>query len=327
MDVILLFVVCLQYLCPVQGSSGVKRVFVLKGEDVRLEVQKPVKLEGESDDFIWKFKGKKNIFKYSFQSKSPSSVYKDRIEFSEENYSLLLKNLQEADSGLYHAVVSGEEEDFVANYSVIVQERVSPAVLTVTSVSSSPPSCNLTVTCRGQDSSVNSTFRCDNRTCSQEGGERSEVMTSTVPLYVYLLNGSIICNHSNQVSWSTNMREIQPLCPFHPGPKPKPFPWYIISITCVLGALVVIGVVLGLHYWKKRKEPIDDKEETENGNTVYAFPESPGGQGPVELTSVNPNSTYSVVGPHSAPIPAQPEQNTLIMKPGSEYAQVQKHGS
>ncbi|KAM4605439.1 SLAM family member 5-like [Polymixia lowei] len=256
MEILLLSAVCLQYLFPVQGSSDVRHVFVLKGEDVRLEVHKDVKLKEETDDFIWKSNRGTKILRYNLQSKTPLVVYKNSVQFSEENYSLILKNLQEADSGLYHAVVSGEEEDFVANYSVTVQERVSPAVLTVTSVSSSnlTESCNLTVTCRGQDSSVNSTFRCDNQTCSQEGGERSEVMTSTVPLYVYLLNGSIICNHSNQVSWSKNMTEIQPLCQLHPGPKPNPFNWYIIIIAGVVGALVVIGVFLGLHYQKKRKE-------------------------------------------------------------------------
>ncbi|KAM4605213.1 uncharacterized protein ACJ7VT_017484 [Polymixia lowei] len=241
------------------GSSGVRRVFVLKGEDVRLEVQKPVQLKEGTDDFTWKFNRTKNLLKYSLQSKVPSSVYKDRVEFSEENHSLLLKNLQEADSGLYHAVVNGEEEDFVANYSVIVQERVSPAVLTVTSVyfSSLTESCNLTVTCRGQDSSINSMFRCDTRTCTQEGGERSEVMTSTVPLYVYLWNGSIICNHSNQVSWSKNMREIQPLCPLHPGSDSLHVGTLVCLVKTVVfsvGLILMVSAVITVHLRDRLKK-------------------------------------------------------------------------
>uniref|UniRef100_A0AAQ4PNC9 Immunoglobulin V-set domain-containing protein n=1 Tax=Gasterosteus aculeatus aculeatus TaxID=481459 RepID=A0AAQ4PNC9_GASAC len=126
-----------------------------------------------------------------------------------ERFSVTLKNLQEADSGLYAAVVvtfSGDK--LVAEYKVTVQVE-----LIVDRVdSSSSESCDLHVTCRTHNSHISSTFRCDDRVCSQEGGERSEVTTSGASLQVHLLKSTIICNHSNQVHWTQNFNTAEHLC-------------------------------------------------------------------------------------------------------------------
>uniref|UniRef100_A0AAZ3RL89 Uncharacterized protein n=1 Tax=Oncorhynchus tshawytscha TaxID=74940 RepID=A0AAZ3RL89_ONCTS len=126
-----------------------------------------------------------------------SPRYNNRVEFYKGNFSLLLKNIQEGDSGPYTAVVS---------------ERVEPPVLTLDSNSTINGNCNVTVTCRGQKTSVTSS--CNSSTCSQVGGESRGAETSTVPLLsVYVAGGSIICNHSNQVSWANDTKEIVELCP------------------------------------------------------------------------------------------------------------------
>uniref|UniRef100_UPI003AAF4A85 SLAM family member 5-like n=1 Tax=Centroberyx gerrardi TaxID=166262 RepID=UPI003AAF4A85 len=210
---LLVWTVCLLYSGRIQGSSAVSRVFVLKGEDVRLDVQKPDLLKGDFDFFSWTFKSKYTVVRLPYNAEP--RVYRNytgRVELPIRNYSLGLKNLQEADSGVYTAEMSGDQNHRVAEYNVTVQGRVSPPVLTVGSVPSSSDSCNLTVTCSAQDSSINSTVTCDTQTCSQEGEERSEVTTSAASLYVYLSSGSIICNHSNQVNWSIDMKKIEHLC-------------------------------------------------------------------------------------------------------------------
>ncbi|KAK1879773.1 CD48 antigen [Dissostichus eleginoides] len=125
---------------------------------------------------------------------------------------VLLNNLQEADSGVYTAKVtklSGDET--AAKYNVKVQDRASPPLLTVSSVSDSSSSCSFTVTCSSQDSHINSTFTCETRACSQEGGERSEGIPDTF-LQVQQSSGSIICNHSNHVSWTNNTIIIKDVC-------------------------------------------------------------------------------------------------------------------
>lgn len=89
---------------------------------------------------------------------------------------------------------------------------MSPVDLTVNSVSSSSDSCNLTVTCSTKHAHISSIFTCDTTTCYQEGGEQSEVTTSGASLHVYLSNLSVICDHSNQVSWTRDIKNIEHIC-------------------------------------------------------------------------------------------------------------------
>ncbi|XP_029930615.1 uncharacterized protein LOC115375337 [Myripristis murdjan] len=217
------------------GSSAVTPRFVLKGENVTLNVRKPDIQEGTI--FAWKFKSRHNVVRLVNDKSFISPNYARRVEFSLEDYSLLLKNLTEADSGVYSALLSWDRDLKVAEYEVTVQERVSPVHLTVKPVSSSSDSCNVTVTCSSQDSSISSTLTCDGEDCSLEGGERSEVTASAATIKVYLLNGSAICNHSNQVSWREDRKEIDPLCLLSSGPVSLPG-------TCYLVRTVVLSVSL-----------------------------------------------------------------------------------
>ncbi|XP_071217064.1 T-lymphocyte surface antigen Ly-9-like [Salvelinus alpinus] len=207
-------------LCPIKSGFGLltciassepsaeTSVFVLKGQDVHLDVQTNVTLQ-DVDVLYWKFNTSANVVKYP--PKVTFKGYEDRTEFSEGDFSLLLKNLQEGDSGLYNAVVSGNNDRNVAKYLLEVQERVEPPVLTGDSVSLINGICNVTVTCRGQNTSVTSS--CNSSTCSQVGGESRGAETSTVPLLsVYVAGGFIICNHSNQVSWASDTKEIKTIC-------------------------------------------------------------------------------------------------------------------
>uniref|UniRef100_A0A674CTQ7 Immunoglobulin V-set domain-containing protein n=1 Tax=Salmo trutta TaxID=8032 RepID=A0A674CTQ7_SALTR len=116
-------------------------VFVLKGQDVRLNVQTNVTLQ-YVDVLYWKFNRSDNVVKYP--PKVTFERYQGRVEFSEGNLSLLLKNLQEGDSGLYDAVVSGNKDSNVAAYLIKVQVRVMPPVLTVDSNSTINDTCTCT---------------------------------------------------------------------------------------------------------------------------------------------------------------------------------------
>uniref|UniRef100_A0A667YM28 Immunoglobulin subtype domain-containing protein n=1 Tax=Myripristis murdjan TaxID=586833 RepID=A0A667YM28_9TELE len=195
----ILFMICLFFFFFFfTGSSAVTSQFVLKGEDVTLHVQKPDIQEGTI--FTWKFKSRYNVARLVKDEVSIFTNYRGRVDFSLEDYSLLLKSLTEADSGVYSAVLYGEQDEKVAEYKVTVQ--VSPVQLTVKPVSFSSDSCNVTVTCSSQDSSISSTLTCDGEDCSLVGGERSEVTASATAFRVHVFDGSVICNHSNQVSWN-----------------------------------------------------------------------------------------------------------------------------
>ncbi|KAI4809594.1 hypothetical protein KUCAC02_018468 [Chaenocephalus aceratus] len=160
-----------------------------------------------------------------------------------------LNNLEEADSGVYTAVLEKVKPENVAKYNVKIQDRASLPLLTVSSVSESSSSCSFTATCSSQDSHINSTFSCDNNTCSQEGGERSEGIPDTF-LQVHQLSGSIICNHSNHVSWTNTTLIIKDVCHQHDDPEGLSV---CLVKTCVfsVGLIIMVSAVITVHLMEK----------------------------------------------------------------------------
>uniref|UniRef100_A0A674CTG0 Immunoglobulin V-set domain-containing protein n=1 Tax=Salmo trutta TaxID=8032 RepID=A0A674CTG0_SALTR len=198
------------------SSSGTP-VFVAKGQDVRLDVQGYMTVKENLkrlNRFQWRFNTSDNVVTYTHEIETQvTPKYQGRAEFFEGNFSLLLKNLKEGDSGLTVIRIIRLIQSVKLTMSVyLFLERVEPPVLTVDSVSYINATCNMTVTCRGQKTSV-VTSSCNNSTCSHVGGESRGAETSPVPLLsVYVAGGSIICNHSNQVSWASDTKEIETIC-------------------------------------------------------------------------------------------------------------------
>ncbi|KAM7400142.1 hypothetical protein PAMA_004713 [Pampus argenteus] len=289
--IVLLGAVCVLHLFA--GSSAVTTVFVQKGNDLRLDVQKPVKLE-ERGSFRWTFNNSINVGRLIYNNNNPiiASSYKGRADVSPQNHSLILKNVQQSDSGDYVADISTVNNQRVAEYEVIIQDPVSPVDVTVKSVSNSTESCNLTVSCTTQDSHIYSTLRCDIQSCKQEGGERSETTTSGSSLRIYLLNDSIICNHSNQVSWTKDLREIRPLCFIETGFTIGIVIW--IGISC-LALFLLLGVCIFILYKiKNRGHSICQSTTDDAATTTYAMIQAH--TGPKRTENTNKQDTiYSQV--------------------------------
>uniref|UniRef100_A0A3Q3EHJ3 Ig-like domain-containing protein n=1 Tax=Labrus bergylta TaxID=56723 RepID=A0A3Q3EHJ3_9LABR len=191
--------------------SAVTPVFVQTGTDLLLEVKKPVVLK-ELDLFTWKVNGSDNAVRLVHGGKPTISTnYISRAELSAQNHSLLLKNVQKRDSGVHRARVSSFPVlKKVITLALLPADPVSGVKLTVKLCSSD--STKVTVICSTEDSLINNTFTCDTQTCSHEGGERAEIITPGASLDVYLENGSVICNHSNQVSSTRDIQKIEDLC-------------------------------------------------------------------------------------------------------------------
>ncbi|XP_047446572.1 SLAM family member 5-like isoform X1 [Mugil cephalus] len=246
LSVILGLMLCIE----APGSSAVTDVFVKRGEDVLLEVMDDA--TKKFDFFIWKFNIINVLVGYSPGRKpTVSKGYTGRVEFSVENYSVKLKYLQDDDSGVYEAQVTGDKEQTIAKYMVTVQGPVSPVDLNPDSVSNSSDSCNLTVTCSTEDSHISSTFTCDTKTCSQEGGDQSKVTNSGASLRVHLLNGTIICNHSNQVSWTQKKTQIQDFCPLHAGLSDDVSICLVKTVVFSVGLIIMVSVVISVHLMEK----------------------------------------------------------------------------
>ncbi|XP_037313569.2 uncharacterized protein LOC119207036 [Pungitius pungitius] len=299
--VVLLFVVSLLTLCEAQGTIETP-VFVLKGRDLLLKLH-----ADPPEKFIfvdWKIN--KTVALVRFRPSGEPNVLHNvsgGLEFP-ERFSVTLKNLQEADSGVYSAAaLTFKGNKPLAEYKVTVQGPVSPVELTVDRVdSNSSESCDLHVTCRTHNSHINSTFRCVDQNCSQERGERPEVTTSGASLQVYLLKSTIICNHSNQVHWTKDFNTAEHLCSSNTAP---PFP--LVWVTAIiLTPVVVVALIVLLCY--RRKRIISDSRQI--FNTVYEDPQEVASAPPL-----NQNSTYSVVG-----------LNAQSTQPESIYATVKKPG-
>ncbi|AWP03661.1 putative SLAM family member 9-like [Scophthalmus maximus] len=255
------FVCFLVYSCQMQGSSAVTPRFVLTGKDLLLDILSPVVVV-ENSDFKWKFQlnvtHNENVLKLYYGNKTKISVrYEGRTKISLQNYSLHLRNMQQADSGLYSAWINVDKDQCVGEYNVTVQDPVSPVELTVDYVSNSSDSCNLAVTCSTRDSHhINNLFTCDSKNCShEEGGERSKVTTSGASLRVYLGDdSSIVCEHSNQVSSAKNNSMIEHFCPKTAYLIGK----QVIIIVIVVAIIIVIAAAVFYHQ-KKRKSKSDCK--------------------------------------------------------------------
>ncbi|KAK2822778.1 hypothetical protein Q5P01_022843 [Channa striata] len=228
------------YSLETKESDAQSLVFVQQGNNALLDLTTS---PGQYKFFFWKFNGDNNVVSLANgQNPDISNRYKEKAEFK-QNYSLLLKNLQQTDSGDYVALASGDTDVQLAKYNVIVKDPVSPVKLTVTSNSSDP--CNLTVTCSTVDSHITKTYRCDKLTCSYQGGANDDSINVTVR------EGVIICNHSNQVSWKTDRIEINSICVSHLG-----IPNEATTIGIVTGVLAA-GLLLALCiYFKYPVSPV-----------------------------------------------------------------------
>ncbi|XDV28136.1 hypothetical protein PO909_031502, partial [Leuciscus waleckii] len=187
------------------GFSAEISVFVKTGDSVQLDIQ--TQELPEFDDLLWRNDKSENIVKYIHESKKVKlhSSYKDRVDFNDETFSLTLKNMQKTDTGLYTARTRGESEKDIATYRVSVIDAVEAPVLTVNSIWSSDSCVTFSFTCRGHDLTLSSIFEYGR--CSPE-----EVTSHENTLILNCSEESIICNHSNTVSWKEDRIHIKQLC-------------------------------------------------------------------------------------------------------------------
>ncbi|XP_036411600.1 SLAM family member 9-like [Colossoma macropomum] len=229
-------------------------VFRLVGDSVQLNIQDPVP---EFDDLFWVFNRTENVLKYySVKKTKQYPAYEGRVEFNEETYSLTLKNLQKTDSGLYEAKAVGAQYRVVAEYRVSVLDPVEAPVLTYHQLSNG--TCIITLTCRGHDLSISSS--CYNETCEEE----EVTLPAGVNLSLFVNSSTIICNHSNPVSWKKvvlEMGELKRLCGDNGSKREETRgPDSGLTVPVVVGVVVFIILIAAFiviyHYRKKSRAAI-----------------------------------------------------------------------
>ncbi|KAL3988868.1 hypothetical protein ACER0C_013186 [Sarotherodon galilaeus] len=235
-------------------AEGLQHVFVLHGKDLHLDTEKLVKLDKKTDLF-WKCNSSNNIAKCVF-NRDPVvfDKYAGRAELFGPNCSLKLKKVQHSDSGDYKAVVVGGREQTVAEYKVIVQDPVTPAKLTVESVSNSSDSCNLTVTCSTVDFNISSSFRCDGKICSHAEEKDLKATKIFSSLSVYLHQDTIFCNHSNKVSWNQTMKVLKSYCETETGSESFSDGVSFCMVKTVVfsvGLIIMVSAFISVHLIEK----------------------------------------------------------------------------
>ena len=88
-------------------STEARDVYVLEGHDVTLNIQGHEDFRREEIDFVhWSFHGQ--VVRY-YPGKENVYVPDDRVKFDSTNFSMILKNLQKSDSGLYRGEIGAAE--------------------------------------------------------------------------------------------------------------------------------------------------------------------------------------------------------------------------
>ncbi|XP_030607457.1 uncharacterized protein LOC115795611 [Archocentrus centrarchus] len=236
-------------------ARGPEHVFVEHGNDLLLAVKRFVGFI-KRGDFSWRFNIINIVAKSNYHNSVVFGTYKGRAEIFGQNYSLLLKSVKKSDSGNYIAIITGAQNQRVAEYKVTVQDPVSPVNLTVDSVSSSSDSCNLTVTCSTGDSHISSTFKCDAPNCSHTG-KGSMKATDFSTLSVYLQQDFIICNHSNQVSWKYSNEKVNSHCKTHSESESLSGGITICAVKTVVvsvSLIIMVFAVISVHFMQKLKK-------------------------------------------------------------------------
>nr|XP_005163627.1 natural killer cell receptor 2B4-like [Danio rerio] len=265
------------------GFSSDISVFVQTGDSVQLDIQAQLP---EFEAVYWTNKKSDSIVRYLTESKKVTchTSYKDRVDFNNETFSLTLKNMQKADSGLYTAKIFGETNKDIVKYNIYVIDEVEAPVLTVNSNCSSSELCSFT--CSGQNTNISSIY--NSSSCPEE-----EVTSADDHTLRLNCNATfIMCNYSNPLSWKTDIKKVHELISKVYPDKRKSEESHVLTIWLIVIFLVIslgLFVVIGSCVYKRRKgaemnvqtvyEDVDENkkpqkspemlEQTEKPVTVY----------------------------------------------------------
>ncbi|XP_016354996.1 CD48 antigen-like [Sinocyclocheilus anshuiensis] len=286
------------------GFSAEISVFVQTGASVQLDIQ--TQQLPEFDLLSWMNDKLESIVRYNSDSKIVKlhNPYKDRVDFNDTTFSLTLKNMQKTDSGLYTARISGLiNKDFVA-YRISVIDAVAAPALTVNSNWFSSDSCTVNFTCRAHELTIYSSYQ--NNSCSPE----EVTLQQNYTLILFCSEETIICNHSNPVSWKENRSNITQLCVNNETETMKTDSFLLWSVVGSVPVCILIICIIVFMNCKCKKGA---QEEVVEGNTVYAHVEAQ------EMQKINSDcNTYDI--PHR--VQAQTEDETGDNRPNTTYCTV-----
>ncbi|KAF4117770.1 hypothetical protein G5714_002323 [Onychostoma macrolepis] len=152
------------------------------------------------------------------------------------------------------------------------RNAVEAPVLTVNSNHFSSDSCTVSITCRSHELMINSSYQ--NNRCSPEEVTSYENYT----LILDCREDSIICNHSNPVSWKQDKINIEQFCeendrrPIITSCGPYLLvPGLFVIVFVVVGVLVIVCAALILYRCCKNKTDGKQADDTGYGDVYVTF--------------------------------------------------------
>ncbi|KAJ8272844.1 hypothetical protein GJAV_G00094070 [Gymnothorax javanicus] len=215
--------------------SRAKNLYVTEGESIHLYVQEYEKLQ-HPFRIYWTVSST-NIVSYHNGTLEISENYENRIEFDEEDFSLLLKSVQQTDSRTYSAGISHVGSSCgtltnVASYKLIVEESLPIPQVKLALLHSDGRVCRVSVYCTAKD-----TFT--SVTCQQAHCKRiSSVSRYRLDLIVTAANGAIHCSSTNGVATKTRSESTMDICLVPPA-----VPSSGLSLCMLKAVLLSVGLV------------------------------------------------------------------------------------
>ncbi|XP_055007866.1 uncharacterized protein LOC129408369 [Boleophthalmus pectinirostris] len=233
-----------QVSAEVPGVSKQKVILEIN-QDLQLEF--PESYRGGNTLVLWKYNGY-NIIRSFGNRTTINADYKDRVDFSPLNLTLIVKNVQVNDSGIYSSRVCSAVNK--------ANDPVSPVELSVSSVSSSSESCNFTVSCTTELYNISRSFTCDTHNCEEQTPQTyGHANFGYSSLHLYLSNQSIICNHSNHISWTTDTKDTLQRCiRSETGPE-EVLGWSVCmmkTLVYCVGLLLMLSALITVHVLEHR---------------------------------------------------------------------------
>ncbi|KAI1901283.1 hypothetical protein AGOR_G00032720 [Albula goreensis] len=233
----------------ISATSSVCRaedpVCVLEGSSKWLDV--PEYQDLQFNTMFWNFNNDESVLEYShkFKDLTVYKAFKDKVEFSQTNFSLLLKSMQAGDSGLYTAKIidANGKIKHVAKHRLSVKEAVPKPQVRVELLSSERGYCNVSVNCSAKDTWA--TYTCDLTHCTQV---QSTPSPSAINITVTATNGSILCESSNCASTSSQSASIEDHCSVSPmAPPPGLSACQLKAVLFSLGLVAMVSAVIAVN--------------------------------------------------------------------------------
>ncbi|KAF7229937.1 uncharacterized protein [Nothobranchius furzeri] len=195
----MLFVLSIWIFTGVLAEEPTVQYYQLKHSSVCLHVNNTPPYQNAE----WTFAG--NILTVG---KDLDPVHERKMDFNPANLTLCIKNLTNADSGIYRSSIVSNFKKIAVVHQVIVEEMVPKPVITLTPEhrsNLSAASCRIRANCSIQDHWLWSL-------CDENGCETSQMSFSKLNITLFSDNSTAVCIGNNHVSTKSHSVSIATKC-------------------------------------------------------------------------------------------------------------------